>query len=99
MMPVFTLLCHDKDDGLATRMETRPVHLDYIASAGEQVLLAGALLNEAGEPAGSLLIIEAEDANAAKAFADNDPYAKAGVFNKVDIAPYRIAAGALAPKS
>ena len=98
-MPVFTLLCHDKDDALAVRMETRPVHLDYIAGAGEQVLLAGALLNEAGDPAGSLIIIEAENADAARAFADNDPYAKAGVFKQVDIAPYRIVTGALAPKS
>ena len=98
-MPVFTLLCHDRDDGLALRMETRPVHLDYIAGAGDQVLLAGALLNEAGEPGGSLIVIEAENADAARAFADNDPYARAGVFKKVDIAPYRIVAGKLAPKA
>lgn len=98
-MPAFTLLCHDKDDSLALRMETRPAHLEYIAEAGENVLLAGPLLNDAGEPAGSLLIIEAEDAAAARYFAEKDPYALAGLFKHVEITPYRIVAGALAPKS
>lgn len=98
-MPVFTLLCRDKDDAVPLRMETRPIHLDYIAEAGEKVLLAGPMLNDAGDPIGSLIIIEAVDAQAAKTFADNDPYARAGLFKEVEVAPYRIVTGALAKQS
>lgn len=98
-MPAFTLLCHDKDGALSLRMENRPAHLDFIAEAGERVLLAGPLLNEAGEPKGSLLIIEADNADAARTFAESDPYARAGLFDNVEITPYRIVTGALAPKS
>lgn len=98
-MPAFILLCRDKDNAVPLRMETRPIHLDYIAEAGEKVLLAGPMLNDAGDPIGSLIIIEAEDAQAAKAFADNDPYARAGLFTDVEIAPYRIVTGALTSKS
>ena len=63
------------------------------------MLLAGPILNEAGEPRGSLLIIRAETLDAARAFAENDPYAQADLFKNVDIKPYRLVAGALAPKT
>lgn len=98
-MPVFTLLCRDKDNSVPLRMETRPAHLDYLGGAGDKVLLGGPMLNDAGEPVGSLVIIEADSAEAAKTFADNDPYARAGLFKDVEITPYRIGLGVLAPKS
>ncbi|MFN6984022.1 MAG: YciI family protein [Rhizobium oryzihabitans] len=37
---------------------------------------------------GSLVIVEAADIEAAKALADADPYAKAGLFESVDVKPY-----------
>ena len=97
MMPEFVLLCHDAKDALPTRLETRLAHLDHIAKAGDAVLLAGPLLDEEGRPKGSLLVIRMENEAAARDFADKDPYALAGVFDKVEIAPFRIVAGALAP--
>ena len=38
---------------------------------------------------GSLLVIEADDIAAARAFAAADPYAKAGLFASVDIRPWK----------
>ncbi len=98
-MSEFILLCHDKDGAAAVRKETRPAHLDYIAAAGDSVLLAGPILNDAGEPKGSMLVIRADNEAAALAFADADPYARAGLFKSVEINPFRIAAGTLAPSS
>ena len=46
--------------------------------------------------AGSLLVLEMESLEAARAWADNDPYAKAGLFEISDVRPWRwtIAEGA-----
>lgn len=98
-MPQFILLCCDKPDSTALRQETRPAHLGYIDEAGAKVLLAGPMLNSEGAPAGSMLIIEAQDKAAADAFAKADPYAKAGLFEEVSVIPYRLVAGSLAPKT
>jgi len=89
-MPEFILLCHDKKTSLELRKATRTAHLDYVATAENPVLLAGPMLDEEGNPEGSLLIISAEDKEAAKRFADNDPYALAGLFARVEIRPYLI---------
>ena len=37
---------------------------------------------------GSLIVIETDDLDTAKAFAAADPYAKAGLFANVDIRPW-----------
>lgn len=88
-MPQFILLCRDKPDSLALRMENRTEHLKYADSFGERLVLAGPMLNEAGDPVGSLIIVEAKDEQGAREIADNDPYAKAGLFASVDITPFR----------
>lgn len=93
-MPLFAITCRDKPGALETRLATRPVHLDYLkGSAG--LKLAGALLGEDGNPVGSLLIVEADDLAAAQAQADNDPFTTAGVFESVEVLPWRLAIGEL----
>jgi len=93
-MPLFAISCKDKPGALETRLATRPVHLDYLKES-KILKLAGALLGEDGNPIGSLLIVEAEDIAAAQAQADNDPFTKAGVFESVEIRPWRLAIGEL----
>lgn len=95
-MPQFILFCRDKPDSLPLRQATRPAHLDYIAGNMAAILLAGPMLDDKGDPAGSMLIIEATDQAAAQAFAANDPYALAGLFAEVSVTPYRIVTGSLA---
>jgi uncharacterized protein YciI len=43
---------------------------------------------------GSLIIIDAADTAAAKAFSVQDPYAQAGLFARVDVRPWRWLIGA-----
>jgi uncharacterized protein YciI len=51
---------------------------------------AGPTLSEDGERmTGSLLILDFADRTEAQAFADGDPYAKAGLFERVEIRPWR----------
>ena len=58
-------------------------------SLGGTLKFAGPFLTEKEQtPCGSLVVIEAEDAEAAKAIADKDPYAEAGLFESVAIRPW-----------
>jgi uncharacterized protein YciI len=45
--------------------------------------------------AGSMLIVELPDMAAAEAFAEADPYARAGLFERVEIRAWRPTVGAL----
>ncbi|MBB4230932.1 YciI-like protein [Rhizobium mongolense] len=87
---LFALLCKDKPGHLNTRMETRAAHLEYLnkLNAEGALTMAGPFLDGEGKPCGSLVMVKADTAEAAKAFADADPYAKAGLFESVEIKPF-----------
>jgi uncharacterized protein YciI len=93
-MSLFVLTCIDKPNALETRMAAREAHLAYVRGSNV-VKLGGPFLDEAGGMAGSMLIIEADDLVQAKAFSDADPYAKAGLFQNVDIRPFKVTLGSL----
>jgi uncharacterized protein YciI len=81
---------HDKPGALAVRLDNRPAHLAYLAENAEAIKIAGPYLDEAsGEPRGSMLIIEAESLDVARALLAKDPYAIAGLFGSVEIRPWR----------
>ena len=85
---LIALICTDKQGALETRKSNRDAHLAYIAETGV-VTMAGPLLDDAGEMAGSLVILDVADKAAAQNWADNDPYAKAGLFADVRIQPWK----------
>ena len=82
------LICIDKPGHLHIRQENRPAHLEHINTSGV-VEMAGPFLSETGEMVGSLVILNVEDLAAARKWADNDPYAKAGLFQSVDIREWK----------
>ena len=86
---LFALLCTDKPQSLELRMAVRPDHLRFLESLGGSLKAAGPFTTDEGSPIGSLVIIEAEDRTAAKAMAENDPYARAGLFASVEIKPWK----------
>ena len=89
-MPLFAIICTDRPgEGLALRKANREKHLGWLNDLGDVVKAAGPFLDEEGNPAGSLIIIEAESLEAAQAIAGEDPYRKAGVFAEVDIRPWK----------
>jgi uncharacterized protein YciI len=91
-MPLFVLTCIDKPDSLALRQATREAHLAYLAGTGK-ARLGGPFLSPAGDPTGSLIIVEAEDEAEAEALSLGDPYRKAGLFERVEVRRWRIVAG------
>ncbi|MEM0986086.1 MAG: YciI family protein [Pseudomonadota bacterium] len=89
-MALFAIHCTDKPDALDIRLTNRPAHLEWAAQFKDQITMAGPLFAEDGETfSGSLFIIEFPDLEEAKRWASEDPYAKAGLFEHVDIRPFR----------
>lgn len=80
----FALMTKDKPGALQTRKDNRAAHLDYIKETGV-VEMAGPVLDDAGEMCGSLIVLEVDDLAAAQAWADADPYNKAGLFESVTL--------------
>jgi uncharacterized protein YciI len=87
---IYVFVCKDKPDHLQVRLDNRPAHVAYLneLNAAGTLKFAGPFLDEAGKPCGSLVAVEAADIAAARSLAENDPYAKAGLFENVDIRPW-----------
>jgi uncharacterized protein YciI len=76
------LMAKDKSGALQTRLDNREAHLAHIKASGI-VAMAGPLLDADGGMCGSLIVLNVDDMAQAKTFADDDPYAKAGLFETV----------------
>lgn len=76
----------------AAREARRTEHITYRKGLGAAMALAGPLLDEDEQPIGSVVIVEATDAESAREIALADPYIDAGVFDLVSVRRYRIAA-------
>lgn len=84
---LIALIARDKQGALQTRKDNRAAHLAYIEETGV-VTQAGPLI-VAGEMAGSLVILDVADMAAAEAWAAGDPYAKAGLFEAVELVEWK----------
>jgi len=95
---------YDGEDVLAKRQAARPEHLARLTALRDhgRLLLAGpcpaidaADSGPAGfsgslvEFSGSLVVAEFESLEAARAWADADPYVAAGVYVRTDVRPFR----------
>lgn len=87
---LFALICRDKPGSLQVRLDTRPTHVAYLEglNGDKRLAFAGPFLDGDGKPNGSLVVVEAPDLAAAQALAAGDPYAKAGLFESVEIHPW-----------
>jgi uncharacterized protein YciI len=93
----YVIDARDVQDSLARRLEARPRHLERLTALRDagRLLLAGpypAIDAEDPGPAGfsgSLIVAEFESLDAARAWADADPYREAGGYASVDVRPFR----------
>lgn len=92
---LFLIIGRDGRDAAAPgrRMAARPAHLERVApmAADGTLVVGGALLDAAGDMVGSAAVIDVPDEAAARAWIAEDPYAKQGVWQDIEIHPYRIA--------
>tara|TARA_R110001599_G_scaffold1478_5_gene7347 strand:- start:6380 stop:6679 length:300 start_codon:yes stop_codon:yes gene_type:complete len=94
---LYAIMCEDVDNSLSLRQAARPAHLERI----QQLVDDGRLLAAGPHPAldtedpgsagftGSLIIAEFDSLEAARDWADSDPYVAAGVFRQVVVKPYK----------
>lgn len=94
-MNTYVLMCVDKPNSLDLRMATREAHLAYVRGFADRMPLAGPILDDQDAMAGSIMFLKAESLEAAQAFSANDPYRKAGLFQSVEIRPFRATIGTL----
>ncbi|WP_186399896.1 YciI-like protein [Stappia sp. P2PMeth1] len=85
---LYALICTDKPDALQTRLDNRADHLAFLKAMGDKLKAAGPFLNDDGGMTGSLVVIEAANRDEALAVASEDPYARAGLFESVEIRPW-----------
>ena len=88
----------DRDDSLEARAGARPAHLERVQALVDQgrVLVAGprpAIDTEDPGPAGflgSMIVARFDSLEEAKAWADSDPYVEAGVYESVEVTPFKL---------
>lgn len=89
-MPLYVIHALDKPGSLDVRMANRPAHLDWVRQSADRIAMAGPLFQDDGETfAGSVLVVAFESVEAARAWSAEDPYVKAGLFERVDIRPFK----------
>lgn len=93
----YLILGADVDHSLAARKAARPAHLARLQAleASGRLKLAGPLpAIDAEDPGdagftGSVIVAEFDSLAAAKAWAADDPYVEAGVYDTILVKPYR----------
>ena len=82
------VITKDKANALQTRLDNREAHLAYIKETGV-VAMAGPFLDSEGSMCGSMIVLDVSSLNAAEAWAENDPYNKAGLFSDVRVQEWK----------
>lgn len=90
---LIALIARDKPGALETRLANREAHLAYAADSGVTLKFGGPFIDADGNMCGSLLVMEVADMAEAEDFAANDPYAKAGLFQSVELIEWKQTVG------
>ncbi|MBU1364764.1 MAG: YciI family protein [Gammaproteobacteria bacterium] len=94
---LYAIIAEDKTGTLDQRLAARPAHIERLQAlqAEARLILAGpcpAIDSPDPGPAGfsgSIIVAEFASLEAARAWADADPYIAAGVYEKVVIKPFK----------
>ncbi len=83
----------------ARRLAARPAHLERVGPFVERgrVLLGGAILDEAGDMVGSVLLTDFSSREEVEAWIADDPYVTRGVWKEIEVRDFRPAVGAWMP--
>ncbi|PID61607.1 MAG: hypothetical protein CSB44_06115 [Gammaproteobacteria bacterium] len=87
----YLILAFDHPHMDEARENVREAHRAHLASQGARLLASGALLEEdSGTIIGGASLLDTEDAEEARTFEADDPYARAGIRKDVTIVPWRL---------
>lgn len=94
---LYAIIAQDKPDTLQLRLNSRPAHLarlELLKNQGRLILAGPHPAIDSNDPGsagftGSLVVAEFESLEAAKEWANADPYCNAGVYANVTIKPFK----------
>lgn len=89
---LFSIFAYDIEESLPLRQQARPAHIARLEALDAQgrLVLAGPNPNRNGEGfSGSLIVAEFDSFEQASAWAEDDPYMEAGVYDYVDVKPFK----------
>ena len=94
---LYAILATDRPGSLVARLAARPAHLERLQALQDEgrLILAGPHpAIDSPDPGdagftGSLIVAEFPDLEAARAWADDDPYLAAGVYQDVQVKPFK----------
>jgi len=97
MKMLYAIIATDAEDSLPQRLQARPAHLERLEALLEQgrLVLAGPHpAIDAEDPggagfSGSLIVAEFDSLDAARTWAEADPYVEAGVYADVVVKPFK----------
>ena len=83
---IYVLRLLDKPDTAALRQRVRPEHKAYLAQAAERIAFAGPLTHDDGVTMiGSLLAIDFDSRDDARAWLADEPFTRAGLYASVEV--------------
>jgi hypothetical protein len=93
---LYAVIASDREDSLADRRQARPAHLERLKALqaeGRLVLAGPHPVIDSPDPgdagfSGSLVVAEFPSLDAARAWADADPYVAGGVYAQVIVKPF-----------
>ena len=93
----YVIIGHDVPNSLEQRLAARPAHLARLTAlrdAGRLTLAGPCPAIDAADPgpagfSGSVIVADFDSLEAARAWADADPYVAAGVYASVEILPFK----------
>ena len=96
-MMLYAIVGEDRANSLADRLAARPAHIERLKALQDEgrLFLAGPFpAIDAADPgpagfSGSLIVAEFASLEAARSWAEADPYVAAGVYASVSVKPFR----------
>lgn len=87
----FALICRDAPDAPEKRLRARDEHLQDIHAmkADGRIIDGGAMLNEAGDMVGSVVLCDFADRAALDAYLTHEIYAREGVWSDIEVLPFK----------
>lgn len=94
-MKQYIIIAQDGKDeqALERRQTVRPLHLAGAKKLKDNnnFVLGGAMLDDAGDMRGSVMIVQFETEEAFQQWHDNEPYITGGVWQTIEVKPFRVA--------
>lgn len=91
MTNTYLLHCLDAPGKAAVREANREAHAAYMQAHAGHVVIGGPLLGADGiTRIGITAVLRFDDVNALTTFAENEPYRKAGLFERITLHPMQV---------